>query len=780
MKRHSFFHKMQKSSSKHLWFFLIASYTIVMFLPLAINFIVYLNAYRTIRTQAMDAQEAALTYLSSNMDNTFQQIANFVTVISYDVNLNGLLNASGIESYEQSYNTASRLYDLNETLQLNLPSGSLISEYYIFSPRNNLLFHNSGINELDRYIQRSDNLSRSLYETCLTLDMSQIQIFSLNVSENTSYTVVTYPLPYTYIAKGYIAILLNNESLNTQMESFYSQEGSRIYLVNRNVQVTNDSNTLSSPEIFAGYDFSEGSIEGRPGIDNERLLIYSAPSSILPLSYICTIPESVATSSLIYMRQTLIISMLFCLLGEVLLIAASTHYNYQPWKKLIHAVHTISPASNEKTGKKGSEYQIVFNALTSMYNQKSSVEETLKDRNIALTTYRLSGLLKGRTNIEDLEPEVLEEFQTHLQINHYAVLLLFIDSVSTAETDDIAAGPKASAFLAPEILEKALAPFGILTITTVDNYIAGVLGIGNSTIPNSTEQISSAVKQVLTTLPHQDGILYFLSMSAIHDSISQMSAAYEEAVSASSICVMRRENYFLTYEEVKSDLEQPGQLYSSSEEQALANDIRLGRRDETARRIKTLMTEIENTYPSFETAKLAVVNILYIVTKTFSTLPDETRELIHSRYTTLLEDFMSAASLRRLEKSLLDLADLAAEYGQSSNEPISVADFWTKKVDLQIEQNLCAENLNVSFIADNLGISAKYLSSLYQKSTGRNIVDTIHKKRIEKFKELISNDDMNINDAAAAVGYTNIATLNRWVKKYEGVTPGQLKILSRK
>ena len=59
-------------------------------------------------------------------------------------------------------------------------------------------------------------------------------------------------------------------------------------------------------------------------------------------------------------------------------------------------------------------------------------------------------------------------------------------------------------------------------------------------------------------------------------------------------------------------------------------------------------------------------------------------------------------------------------------------------------------------------------------------MDTIHKKRIEKFKELISNDDMNISDAAAAVGYTSIATLNRWVKKYEGVTPGQLKILSRK
>lgn len=36
---------------------------------------------------------------------------------------------------------------------------------------------------------------------------------------------------------------------------------------------------------------------------------------------------------------------------------------------------------------------------------------------------------------------------------------------------------------------------------------------------------------------------------------------------------------------------------------------------------------------------------------------------------------------------------------------------------------------------------------------------------------------MNIQDAAMAVGYHSIATLNRWVKKYEGVTPGQLKAI---
>ena len=65
------------------------------------------------------------------------------------------------------------------------------------------------------------------------------------------------------------------------------------------------------------------------------------------------------------------------------------------------------------------------------------------------------------------------------------------------------------------------------------------------------------------------------------------------------------------------------------------------------------------------------------------------------------------------------------------------------------------------------------------EAKGVSIVDTIHRRRIERFKELIQNGDMNIADAAAAVGYNSIATLNRWVKKYEGVTPGQLKSIHR-
>ena len=66
-------------------------------------------------------------------------------------------------------------------------------------------------------------------------------------------------------------------------------------------------------------------------------------------------------------------------------------------------------------------------------------------------------------------------------------------------------------------------------------------------------------------------------------------------------------------------------------------------------------------------------------------------------------------------------------------------------------------------------------SSVYQEATGVNLMDVIHKRRVERFKELVTKERMSVKDAAAKVGYTSVVTLNRWFKKFEGTTPGKWK-----
>ena len=137
---------------------------------------------------------------------------------------------------------------------------------------------------------------------------------------------------------------------------------------------------------------------------------------------------------------------------------------------------------------------------------------------------------------------------------------------------------------------------------------------------------------------------------------------------------------------------------------------------------------------------------------------------------------MQAASYKALQQRILEASALiTGEYKQIKEKPTPQS-IWLPKIEEQINTWLYDENLNVMFLSHKLGLSSKYLSSIYFEANGVSIMDTIHKRRIEKFKELICESNMTIQDAAAAVGYSSIATLNRWVRKYEGVTPGQLKM----
>lgn len=278
------------SNMRRSW---IVSYIIILLLPLLINSFVYVNAYTTIKQQAQDSQKSAVERLRSNMDNEFRRLEESISLLSYNTNLNFFLDAQGLESFKQNYATASRLYDLNESLALNMPSDRIISDYYIFSPKNSLVFHNSGVNEISRYGDLASNDTKLLYEKCQTLDTRTVQLFSFEPEPGRSYMVTVYPLPYSYLPKGYIAVLMDNTELNSAMQNLYSQENSQIYLVDETYTFLGSQAHLSDRTAFAAYDFTKGSVLGRLPGDAGKSLMYSSESRVLPFYYICTDRKSV-------------------------------------------------------------------------------------------------------------------------------------------------------------------------------------------------------------------------------------------------------------------------------------------------------------------------------------------------------------------------------------------------------------------------------------------------------------------------------------------------------
>ena len=99
----------------------------------------------------------------------------------------------------------------------------------------------------------------------------------------------------------------------------------------------------------------------------------------------------------------------------------------------------------------------------------------------------------------------------------------------------------------------------------------------------------------------------------------------------------------------------------------------------------------------------------------------------------------------------------------------------------EIENNYSDVQLNVSQIADRLGVSIVYLSKCFKKHKETNISDYLTAFRIAKAKEMLSDRktwNLPMKEVASQCGFGSVRTFMRVFSKSEGVSPGQFRTSS--
>ncbi len=83
------------------------------------------------------------------------------------------------------------------------------------------------------------------------------------------------------------------------------------------------------------------------------------------------------------------------------------------------------------------------------------------------------------------------------------------------------------------------------------------------------------------------------------------------------------------------------------------------------------------------------------------------------------------------------------------------------------------------YLVDKLHKDYRYLSSLFSEIEDITIEKYIIQKKVEKVKELIIYDELNINEIAFNMGYSSSAHLSNQFKQITGYTPLQFKQLMK-
>jgi AraC-like DNA-binding protein len=80
-----------------------------------------------------------------------------------------------------------------------------------------------------------------------------------------------------------------------------------------------------------------------------------------------------------------------------------------------------------------------------------------------------------------------------------------------------------------------------------------------------------------------------------------------------------------------------------------------------------------------------------------------------------------------------------------------------------------------AFLADKLNKDYNYLSNLFSGIEGTTIEQYLIHQKIERVKELLVYDELNLSEIASELGYSSVQHLSNQFKKVTGLTPSHFK-----
>lgn len=105
--------------------------------------------------------------------------------------------------------------------------------------------------------------------------------------------------------------------------------------------------------------------------------------------------------------------------------------------------------------------------------------------------------------------------------------------------------------------------------------------------------------------------------------------------------------------------------------------------------------------------------------------------------------------------------------------------FAMKKVIGYISCNF-SKSVTIDELMQESGYSEYYLMKLFKRFTGMSCIDYVNGFRIAQAQRLLIETNLDVNEIAREVGYTNISYFNRQFKRWTSATPLVMRLTMRK
>ena len=757
----------------------LLSYAIVLIIPVLCNVFIYQKASGTIKEELYQSNDRMLTTLQSNMDDTLSAISTLAMNISLNSNFKDILAQT-----EDSAQTRFLLTNFASELRSYRVYNSNISDIYLFfnnlnigvggnfyasaKPFYDYYYPNGGINYSDWYHEMHSENYLSYHLVKNTAGDAAIDF------------IFQMPLYSTSDIAASIVVRVDEAVLHGIVQRHGEFDNTSLYMLDSADQVIMSYGTAGiAQQAYQSYNGTNGQMQGKNAIT-----IYQT-SPVTRWKYISIIPHSIINDRLRFMWLFNFINILICIIIGSFLGYYFTLKNYRPIDRLAQFCENALSMSNTH-----GEMDMIDQMLQDYIDIRQEYKSIKNEQALSHRTQLLASLCKGTASDKSILQEELQRYGITFISPYFAVLLFKITGYERLFANDETVDDQNRAdmlnFIMRNVTEELIGKYHRGYLAEIDGQLVCLINFNELRMAELQEDVREAVSKEKSFIEENFEFSFISCMSAVHQGIPGIAAAYTEARQTLRFRTQLSQNDIIFYDlfnNTESHMSSKHFLTLEKERQ-LINLINLGD-CKTATKVIDALIDQQLQSSAIDTTRIFIFDLVSAILKSVS--EEGGAEKIDAEYSKISAEtsaVLNFDTLQEFQRNLHALLDTVCTIKQrclakkeENKQTADANEDLVTNIKAYIDKNYTNKMLNIASIGDYFNITPYYASNMFKKAEGISMLDYIGSLRVSVAKEIMQNDHSSMEVIAQQVGFSNVRTFMRAFSKYEGVTPGKYKEL---
>ncbi|MDW7656880.1 MAG: AraC family transcriptional regulator [Bacillota bacterium] len=666
--------------------------------------------------------------------------------------------------------SAQNRYDMSEAIELlngYKLSNRSIKNIFIYLSKADMIITNNSVLNKDLFVRIRDSasvLEKSLWEEMLSSEYSSkvlpihgtnslfyCQTIFLNYYDsNLVNMIIEVDFDYIY---DEIKDDISSDIVGFRIDDGISSVGS--------YSVDHDINFVGS--LLSDYDAASGKIE----FNGEEYFTSSRKSEYYDAEYIIYISYIQYTKGLILLNRTVNISILTLVSLGIIMVLAFSLIDYYPIKNLMKKLNKYSGYSNENND---NELAFIDNMFDKISSENEIMLSTKKQVNEQYQNNIISNLVSGRTIINFQKDDLLNSQHSVLFPNPYFIFITINLDISNSGYYD----HEIIAMINNEFKGKCDEMSINIRCLTIDDNIVCLFNIPLNSIASFKDCLLIVSRKLVIKIENciQHSVYLFVGQECM--TFEQIAEQYRRSTHFENYkFITTRDDHTIFFDDIRMTERNKSTdyIFSFDEEVKLINLVMNGEAQKAQELINKIYEHIINHGTSASITKCLIYDIVASIVKVYQQASERFNVSTDSKYRKAIDDLIYAKDIKKffqLANNIIDV--IVKDIVQKSDDSDIV-----RKAKMIINNVYSNPSINCNAIADMLSVNASYLSHVFKKNSGENLLYYMNECRIRKAEELIVDNDCNLNEVAKRTGFTSDITLSRVYKKHRGITPGDFR-----